>query len=251
MLYYFPDPQERKYYGNVAKVNINIGKLTDISFVYIPVCLLFTMALTLSGCKATSKQYPKSTLTLTSNTTSQTTLEELPPIMDYKGLNLLINNDPAEIDNTGFPITPVGALGITGSAPDVDITKYTFTVFGLVDNPLTLSYDSMLKYPPVSQVVLLICAGAFVDNAEWTGVALTDILSEAKIKDDASYLIIHGLDGYEQVLDLQDIKSGGVLLAYKVNGQILPKEHGYPVRLVVPGEYGFYWVKWVNRIEVK
>ena len=229
-----------------------LSKLKCSYFKYFPIFFLFLMMLLTLSCSHTpSRKCATLTPTSTSNMTSQTTLEEFPQILNYKDLSLLVNNDPAKTDNSGFPITPVESLGITGSAPDVDITKYNLIIDGLVNNPLTLNYEAILKYPPISKVVLLICAGAFVDNAEWTGVPLTEILSEAKIKDDASYVIIHALDGYEQVLDLQDIQSDGVFLAYQVNGQILPKEHGYPLRLVVPGKYGFYWVKWVNRIEVK
>jgi DMSO/TMAO reductase YedYZ molybdopterin-dependent catalytic subunit len=135
--------------------------------------------------------------------------------------------------------------------PDVDIATYTLSVDGLVDSPLALSYDAILKYPAVSEVVLLICPGNFANNAEWTGVPVTTFLAAAGIKPGASEVTFYAMDQYQRTFSLQDIQQDGVFLAYKVNGQVLPKEHGYPIRLVVKGVYGAEWVKWVDHIEVK
>jgi DMSO/TMAO reductase YedYZ molybdopterin-dependent catalytic subunit len=184
-------------------------------------------------------------------TTSPTTNGGLPPILTWQDLSALINSDPAHIDNSKFPITPVEQLGITENTADVDITQYTLSVDGLVDTPLALSYDDILKYSAVSEVVLLICPGTFADNAEWTGVPVTTLLIEAGIKSEASYVVFYAVDGYLQTSSLKDIQQDGVFLAYMVNGQILPKTHGYPIRLVMKGKYGSYWIKWVNRIEIK
>ena len=103
-------------------------------------------------------------------TPGPTTTGTLPPIQTYEDLGVLRNEDPALIDNSIFPITPTGAIHPTVSAPPLDIANYSLTVDGLVDTPLSLSYGAILKYPSVTEVVLLICQGAFVDNAEWTGV---------------------------------------------------------------------------------
>jgi len=64
-------------------------------------------------------------------------------------------------------------------------------------------------------------------------------------------LILYSLDGYSLTLSLDIALREGVFLAYLVNGQVLSKEHGYPLRLVAKGEMGYTWIKWVNRIEVK
>jgi DMSO/TMAO reductase YedYZ molybdopterin-dependent catalytic subunit len=124
-------------------------------------------------------------------------------------------------------------------------------VDGLVNNPLSLSYEALLGYPTVTDVVLLICRSTFADNAQWTGVPVVRILTAAGVKPQASQVTFHGLDGYEQTLQLKEILGDGVFLAHAVDAQTLPKEHGYPLRLVVTGKYGFNWVKWVDRIEVK
>lgn len=166
-------------------------------------------------------------------------------------LSYLISGNPVEVDNSKLPITPTEELNITGLAPEVDITQYHLTIDGLVDTELTLDYDTLLGYPTVTNVVLLICPGFFADNAEWTGVPVTTLLTDAGIKPQASQLVFYALDGYQTVLSLEKIQRGSVFLAHTVNGQILPREHGFPLRLVVTGEYGSVWVKWVDRIEVR
>lgn len=184
------------------------------------------------------------TSTPTENDTSPSDL----PSDDLIGL---IHSDPAYIDNSGISITPVGQLHITGSAPVVDITKYNLTIDGLVDNPLTLNYEDLMQYPATTQTVLLICQDVFVDNASWTGVPLATLLTAAQVKTQASLVAFHALDGYAVTLTLKDAQRDGVFLAYKVDGQTLPKEHGYPLRLVLKGMYGSNWIKWVDHIEVK
>lgn len=166
-------------------------------------------------------------------------------------ISYLATANPAEVDNSKLPITPTKEIHITGSAPEVDIAQYRLTIDGLVDTEVALTYDTLLKYPAVTNVVLLICPGFFVDNAEWTGVPVTTLLAEAGIKPEASQLVFYALDGYQMVLPLEVIQRDGVFLAHTVNGEILPREHGFPLRLVVTGEYGSFWVKWVERIKVR
>jgi len=166
-------------------------------------------------------------------------------------LSNLISRNPAEVDNSKLPITPTEEIHTTGSAPEVDIAQYRLNIDGLVDTEVALAYDTLLRYPTVTNVVLLICPGFFADNAEWTGVPVTTLLAEVGIKPQARQLVFYALDGYRKVLYLEEIQRDGVFLAHTVNGQVLPIEHGFPLRLVVTGEYGSVWVKWVNRIEVR
>jgi DMSO/TMAO reductase YedYZ molybdopterin-dependent catalytic subunit len=154
------------------------------------------------------------------------------------------------IDNSKLPITSIEALGITGTPPDVDITTYVFSVTGLVYTPLTLTYSDLLKYPTVTELLLLTCRGLFADNAEWTGVPVSTFLTQAGIKPEATQVIIHAIDGYSQTFSLDEVQRDGVFLAFMVNGQTLPKEHGYPLRLVVRGRWGSFWAKWVDGLEL-
>lgn len=165
-------------------------------------------------------------------------------------LSRVITSDPAKVDNSKLPITSVEELNITGSPPDIDIVNYRLTVDGLVDSPLRLTYEEIMRYPTVTEVVLLICYGVFADNAEWTGVPVTTILAEAGVQPQASEVTFYA-DRYQVTFSLEEAQGDGVFLAHTVNGQILPKEHGYPIRLVAKGHYGSDWVKWVDRIEIK
>ncbi len=176
----------------------------------------------------------------------------MPPTVD-SGPDLpadLIYRNPADVDNSNLPITPVSKLDITGKAPNVDITSYRLTVSGLVETPLSLIYQDVLAYPSVTRVVLLICPVTFADNAGWTGVTVATILAAAGIKPEAKEVTFYAIDGYNQSFSLKDVQQDGVFLAHTVNGQILPPDHGYPLRLVVKGFFGAFWVKWVERVEV-
>lgn len=154
-------------------------------------------------------------------------------------------------DNSTLPVTPVEELHITGAAPEVNIEDYRLVVDGLVETPLSLTYEVILDYPTVTEVVLLVCPGFFTDNAEWTGVPVTTLLSEAGIRPEASEVTFHALgSAYKVVLPLDVVQQDGVFLAHTVNGQVLPAKHGYPMRLVVRGNYGYDWLKWLNRIEI-
>ena len=188
--------------------------------------------------------------------TEEPSFDELPAIESYEDLQKLVDMDPAEVDNSNLPITPVDALHTTTpERVDVDMASYALVVDGLVNNPLELTYTDILAYPHTSEVVLLICPGFFADNAEWTGVLVNSLLAEAEPMPDAMTVTFYGLDVsldtyYRQTLPLETVKQDGVLIAYQVNGQDLPPEHGYPLRLVVKGSKGFVWVKWLWRIEV-
>ena len=157
---------------------------------------------------------------------------------------------PSEVDNTKLPITPVEELHHTGSTQEYDIETYRLVVEGLVDNPLSLSYEDLLGRPQVTETVLLICPGFFWDNAGWTGTPLGLILGQAGVSPEASMVRVADGGGYTQTLTLEDATAEGVFLAYEVNGETLPSEHGYPLRLVVRHQYGSKWVKWVEHIEI-
>jgi sulfoxide reductase catalytic subunit YedY len=159
---------------------------------------------------------------------------------------------PGRFDNSERPITPTEELNLTGQPPDeIDIAEYRLIIDGLVERPLALSYDEVLTYPTVTKVVLLICPGFFEDNAEWTGVPVGTLLAEAGVKPEASGVTFNDFGYYTKTLPLEVAQQEGVFLAYSVNGEVLPLDHGYPVRLVAEGRYGYDWVKWVQHIEVR
>jgi DMSO/TMAO reductase YedYZ molybdopterin-dependent catalytic subunit len=159
--------------------------------------------------------------------------------------------NPAEIDNRNLDIDPLGKFGTMGPTDvAVDLKTYRLKVTGAVGHPLSLSYDQILKYPSLTEPVLLICPGFFSNNGRWTGVSLKTLLHEAQVKQEASYLDVKGAYEKGVRIPLKDIDRKKILLAYRVNGEPLPQKHGFPLRLVYEDAYGFDWVKYVDEIVI-
>ncbi|MCE3555481.1 sulfite oxidase [Pseudonocardia sp. RS11V-5] len=164
------------------------------------------------------------------------------------------------------------------TVPDLDASSWRLTVAGLVARPLSLGLHDLHTMHAQTQVVTLECAGngrallrpsvagepwglGAVSTAEWTGVPLTDVLQRAGARAEARQVLFRGADAgrvdgrpgtvrFERSLPLDDARGRGALLAYAMNGEPLPVQHGYPVRLVVPGWYGVASVKWLTEIEL-
>jgi len=171
---------------------------------------------------------------------------------DKYDLSYLKDSDPALVDNSNLPITPVDRLALTGKPPkNVDIDAYRLTVSGLVTNTLDLTYQELTSMPSTTRVVLLICHEAHVNNARWTGVPVSLLLEKAGILDGAHEATFIAMDRYSRTLPLDVLKKEGTFVAYKVNDVTLPLQHGYPLRLVVKGMYGENWVKWLRQIDIK
>ena len=161
----------------------------------------------------------------------------------------LKNMNPAEIDNRNLDIDPLGKFGTMGPTDvAVDVKTYQLKITGAVDHPLSLSYDQILKFPSLTEVVLLICPGFFANNGRWTGVSFKALLQEAQVKKEAKYVDVKG--AYEKTvrIPLKDIDRKKIFLAYRVNGETLPQKHGFPMRLVYEDAYGFDWVKYVDEV---
>ena len=163
----------------------------------------------------------------------------------------LVRMDPAEIDNRNLEIDPLDQFGIMGTSDlSIDMKSYQLKISGKVAQPLSLTYDQILKYPSVMKNILLICPGYFADNGHWTGVPLTLLLQEARIEKGAKTVTVKGGDEVSYKFSTQDIFKKNVLLAYRLNDETLPPKHGFPIRLVFEGVYGGYWIKFVNEIVV-
>ena len=159
----------------------------------------------------------------------------------------------AELEVGEEEITPIEDFFVfdLGVQPDIDITEWRLEVTGLVDNPLVLTYEDILQLPSVTQVTHLQCVmGDLEGTGEWTGVPLKYILEMAKYKEDTVSVIFYAADEYFSSIDIGTALREDTILAYKMNEDTLPKEHGYPLRLVIPGKLGYKWVKWLVRIEL-
>jgi DMSO/TMAO reductase YedYZ molybdopterin-dependent catalytic subunit len=165
--------------------------------------------------------------------------------------NELKDMNPAEIDSRNLEIDPLNQFGTMGPTEvAVDLKNYRLKITGEVGHPLLLSYDQILKYPSLTETVLLICPGFFSNNGFWTGVHLRVLLQEAQIKKEAKYIDVKGAHEKVVRISLQEIDKKRIFLAYRVNGETLPQKHGFPLRLVYEDAYGYDWVKYVDEIVV-
>ncbi len=167
----------------------------------------------------------------------------------------IIHMNPAEVDASLLPIDPTPTLNTTGVPPkDFDLSSWYLEVKGKsVGKELRLSYEDLQKLPTVKKKVLLICPGFFADYAEWEGVPLQEILKLAEVKEYRKILFV-GLDNYRAQFSRDELEGERIdllFLALRVNGETLPREHGFPVRLVAEDFYGSRWVKWIREIVVE
>ncbi|NTW71794.1 MAG: molybdopterin-dependent oxidoreductase [Eubacteriaceae bacterium] len=133
---------------------------------------------------------------------------------------------------------------------EVDIEKYSLTVDGLVENPAVYTYDQVLLKDPYTKKVTLNCVEGWSVDILWEGVKISDIINDLNVKKEANTIIFHSVDGYTTSLPLDFIIDKNILLAYKMNGVVIPPERGYPFQVVAEDKLGYKWAKWVNRIEL-
>jgi DMSO/TMAO reductase YedYZ molybdopterin-dependent catalytic subunit len=191
-------------------------------------------------------------------------------------LRLAARNHGLPLEALRHDITPPGLhyLLIHYDIPAVDPDAFRLEIAGAVERPLTLSLDAIRVRARIAEPVTFECAGngralleprpvsqpwltEAVGTAEWGGAALEPLLEEARPSADAVELLFSALDSgieggvpqaYERAMPIAEAEHA--LLAYEMNGGPLPPQHGYPLRLVLPGWYGMQNVKWLTRITV-
>ncbi|HLT12343.1 MAG TPA: sulfite oxidase [Micromonosporaceae bacterium] len=168
-----------------------------------------------------------------------------PPGADVAGLSYVTPNDRFYRIDTAIVV------------PRVDPATWTLTIRGRVRRPIRLTFDDLLKRPMIERFVTLACVsnevgGDLVGNAKWLGVPVKDLLEEAMPDPGADQVVSRSVDGFtagtptEVLLDGRD-----AMLAIGMNGEPLPVEHGFPVRMVVPGLYGYVSAtKWLAELEL-
>jgi sulfane dehydrogenase subunit SoxC len=197
-------------------------------------------------------------------------------VISLQELQLAARNHGMPLEALRWDVTPIGLhyLLIHYDIPDVDAATWRLEVSGLVERSLSLSLDDLRSRPAVEIAVTMECAGngrahvephvvsqpwlvEAVGTARWRGVRVADVLAEAGVRDGAVEALFTGLDrgvegeeeqAFERSLPVEVLVGGDALLAYEVNGSPLPPQHGFPLRLVVPGWYGMTSVKWLSRI---
>ncbi len=134
---------------------------------------------------------------------------------------------------------------------DVNISTYTLTITGLVQNETVLAYDEIVNtHTHYLKVATLHCVEGWEVTVLWEGVLVKDLLQDAQYNPNAQVLILYSQDGFTTSLPISYIVNNDIMIAYKVNGLTLPKSEGYPFRLVAEGKLGYKWAKWITRMEV-
>jgi DMSO/TMAO reductase YedYZ molybdopterin-dependent catalytic subunit len=192
-------------------------------------------------------------------------------------VNLSLRNHGMPLEGLNYPITPTGMhyVLVHFDIPAVEETEWHLEMGGLFEKPLNLSLDEIRTRPAVTLPVTMECAGngralmeprpvsqpwhtEAIGTAEWTGTPLRHLLHEAGLSRDAGEILFTGLDRgvqgdevqeYQRSLSMEEAMRDEVTLVYAMNGRPLEPQHGYPLRLIVPGWYGMTSVKWLCRIE--
>jgi DMSO/TMAO reductase YedYZ molybdopterin-dependent catalytic subunit len=154
----------------------------------------------------------------------------------------------------GTKLTPIGDQrnNALAGTQTIDRATYTLTVDGLVDTPLTLTYDDLLALPQQDRLMPLNCVEGWSFTAKWTGPSLNDIFAKAGVKPEAKIVIFYTTDdpsGYSS-LDLPYVVDNNIIIALKDNDITLPAERGFPFQVVAMSKYGYKWAKWITRIEL-
>jgi DMSO/TMAO reductase YedYZ molybdopterin-dependent catalytic subunit len=198
------------------------------------------------------------------------------PDITLEELQLAVRNHSMPLEALEYDVTPVGMhyLLIHWDIPHVEVGSWRLTLGGTVRNPLKFTLDDLKALPRRTSQVTLECAGngrakfsprpisqpwllEAVGNAEWTGTPLRNLLNAAGPLETTAEVVFTGLDRgvqgaveqhYERSLTLREASRADALLAYEMNGQPLAPQHGYPLRLVIPGWYGMAHVKWLHSI---
>jgi DMSO/TMAO reductase YedYZ molybdopterin-dependent catalytic subunit len=132
----------------------------------------------------------------------------------------------------------------------VDRRTLRLTVTGLVDSPLSLTYDEALALPQARRVVNMPCVEGWDELLLVDGVRLADLLAKAGPKPGAKVVIFRAADGYTSAHDLDYLIHSQALLAFKINGRTLDAKRGFPFQLIAEHKLGYKWVKWVVGIEL-
>lgn len=141
---------------------------------------------------------------------------------------------------------------VTDGYPAFHADTYRLRIDGMVENPITLTIDDILREPAVTETRYYQCVtGWVVPHAKWTGVRLSHLLDRVKPHAGAMAVKFYSFDGsYTESLTIEQARQRDVLLAYKLMDKPLARAQGAPLRLVVPGMYGYKFAKWVNRVEL-
>lgn len=151
---------------------------------------------------------------------------------------------PGQTPTEGFPILHYGSI------PRIESAQWSLEIGGLVEEPLSFSWADFQALPKVTRENDIHCVTTWskFDNT-WQGVAVMEIMQRVKLKPEATAVMLHAYGGYTTNLLLDDFLRDENLFATHHNGDVLPREHGWPVRLVVPHLYFWKSCKWLHGLQ--
>ena len=133
----------------------------------------------------------------------------------------------------------------------IDNEGYRLVVTGLVNNEMEYTYDDVINnHQLFEKVVTLHCVEGWDVTILWEGVLVKDLIEEVGVDSRAKVVIFYAYDGYSTSLPLDYVVDNDILMAYKMNGVVLPPERGYPFQLVAESKLGYKWIKWITEIEL-
>lgn len=144
----------------------------------------------------------------------------------------------------GWPVLDLGRQ------PDISRERWRLKAHGMVERPVTLDWPAFMALPQSSRRTDIHCVTTWsrYDN-DWSGVATSDLLADIQPRAEATHALLHGYDGYTTNVPLADFAAFDAMLVHSWQGIPLTREHGGPVRLVIPHLYFWKSAKWINRIE--
>ena len=158
-------------------------------------------------------------------------------VREYKGENLSSISDIEENNIIGNQL--------------LNESTYRLTVNGLVNKTKTYNYTEVINgFQSYEKIVTLYCVEGWNAKILWEGVLVRDLLNASEVNQTANTVIFHAADGYTTSMPLSYFYDKDIIMAYKMNGIVMPPERGFPFELVAESKYGYKWIKWITQIEL-
>jgi len=131
----------------------------------------------------------------------------------------------------------------------VNSNDWSLSIRGMVENPIVLKYEDLFGFKIVSQISRLKCVECWSASAQWEGFHFQELIKRVKPDSEAKYVYFQSADSYYESYTLEELIRPRVLMVWRMNGQPLSKDHGFPLRLIAPYKYGYKNVKYITSIE--
>ena len=131
----------------------------------------------------------------------------------------------------------------------VDVEEWSLSVRGMVKNPIEYKYEDLFGLKKKSQISRLKCVECWSATAKWEGFLFQELIDHVRPDPNAKYVYFQSADSYYESFTLEELVRPRVLMVFRMNGQLLSKDHGFPLRLIAPFKYGYKNIKYITSIE--